>query len=466
MLNRHKFSLIFCCILSDFTAIIVSDIALLKFVRTAEVNWSPFLTNNIIFLSVLTWIFSTLYFKLYSIETTFNLVAFYRNTWRSFFLHSILRHSIIFLILGTSQFHLDINANIFQLTFWALYIVLSRGFITLLLFKIKSRLNKLFNVAIWGFNKTSIELAAVLESNVTFINFKGIINEECNEVFTTEEDFKISLTSAITQAHEDKIDELYVVTASDYITDLNYYFELADNYCMRLKFIPDFSDISSEPFTTSNFNNFQVIKPRHEPLQNAYNRLVKRIFDIVISLLVIIFILSWLYPILACIIKYQSKGPVLFKQMRTGKKNKVFWCYKFRSMKINEFSDTNQAQKGDDRITSIGKFIRKTSIDELPQFFNVIQGDMSIVGPRPHMIKHTKDYNDLISNFMVRHFVKPGITGLAQVSGYRGETKKVSDMKRRVKADIEYVQHWNLIKDIKICFLTIIVTFKGDKNAF
>ena len=466
MLNRHKFSLIFCCILSDFIAIIVSDIALLKFVRTAHVYWSPFLTNNIIFLSVLTWIFSTLYFKLYSIETTFNLVAFYRNTWRSFFLHSILRQSVIFLILGTSQFHLDISANIFQLTFWALYILLSRGFITLLLFKIKSRLNKLFNVAIWGFNKTSIELAAVLESNVTFINFKGIINEESNEVFTTEEDFKHSLTKAITQAHEDKIDELYVVTASEHITDLNYYFELADNYCMRLKFIPDFSDISSEPFTTSNFNNFQVIKPRHEPLQNAYNRLVKRIFDIVISFLVIIFILSWLYPILACIIKCQSKGPVLFKQMRTGKKNKVFWCYKFRSMQINEFSDTNQAQKGDDRITSIGKFIRKTSIDELPQFFNVIQGDMSVVGPRPHMIKHTKDYNDLISNFMVRHFVKPGITGLAQVSGYRGETKKVSDMKRRVKADIEYVQHWNLIKDIKICFLTIIVTFKGDKNAF
>ncbi len=466
MLNRHKFSLIFCCILSDFTAIIVSDVTLLKHVRIAEVNWSPFLTNNIILLSVLTWIFSTLYFKLYSIETTFNLEAFYRNTWRSFVLHSIIRQSIIFLILGTSQFHLDISSNIFQLTFWALYIVLSRGFITLLLFKIKSRLNKLFNVAIWGFNKTSIELAAVLESNVTFINFKGIINEESNEVFTTEEDFKHSLTKAITQAHEDKIDELYVVTASEHITDLNYYFELADNYCMRLKFIPDFSDISSEPFTTSNFNNFQVIKPRHEPLQNAYNRLVKRIFDIVISFLVIIFILSWLYPILACIIKYQSKGPVLFKQMRTGKKNKVFWCYKFRSMQINEFSDTNQAQKGDGRITPIGKFIRKTSIDELPQFFNVIQGDMSVVGPRPHMIKHTKDYNDLISNFMVRHFVKPGITGLAQVSGYRGETKKVSDMKRRVKADIEYVQHWNLIKDIKICFLTIIVTFKGDKNAF
>ena len=133
---------------------------------------------------------------------------------------------------------------------------------------------------------------------------------------------------------------------------------------------------------------------------------------------------------------------------------------------MNGISDSQQAQKGDQRVTAIGKFIRRTSIDELPQFVNVLFGDMSVVGPRPHMLKHTKDYNDLISNFMVRHFVKPGITGLAQVSGYRGETKKVSDMKRRVNADIDYLQNWSLIKDLKICALTIIIALKGDENAF
>ena len=135
-------------------------------------------------------------------------------------------------------------------------------------------------------------------------------------------------------------------------------------------------------------------------------------------------------------------------------------------MTVNSQSDSLQAQKEDARVTPIGKFIRRTSIDELPQFFNVLQGDMSVVGPRPHMLKHTQDYNEQIDNFMVRHFVKPGITGLAQVSGFRGETKKVSDMKRRVNADINYVQTWSLIKDIKICILTIIVTLKGDENAF
>jgi Undecaprenyl-phosphate glucose phosphotransferase len=452
--------------LGDFLAIVASTYIFLKYSNTTEVSWNGFLINNMVTISVITWLISSLYFRLYSIETTFNLDTFYRHTWRAFLAQRILWQGFIFLFQGNTQYHIGLQCNLYQESFWIIYLVLSRALITLLLFNIKSSLNKLFNVAIWGFNRTSIGLAATLESNVTFINFRGILNEECDEVFATNEDFKQSLTEAITTAHANNIDELYIVTASEHIIDLHYYFELADNFCMRLKFVPDLSNISTEPFSTANFNNFQVIKPRNEPLQNAYNRLIKRIYDLIFSTLVIVFILSWLYPIMACIIKYQSKGPVLFKQLRTGKKNKSFWCYKFRSMEVNQSSDSLQAQKEDPRVTPIGRFIRKTSLDELPQFFNVFRGDMSIVGPRPHMLKHTEDYNELISNFMVRHFVKPGITGLAQVSGHRGETKKVSDMKKRVNADILYVQNWSLIKDIKICFLTIFVTLKGDKNAF
>jgi len=284
--------------------------------------------------------------------------------------------------------------------------------------------------------------------------------------YDTIEDFNFALTNAIHNASEKEVNELYIVTQPDFIVDLNYFFELGDKHCMRLKFVPDFSLISKNHFSASNFGNFHVIKPRYEPLQNPYNRLAKRVFDILFSLLVIILILSWLYPLLAFLIKKESKGPVLFKQMRTGKKNEPFWCYKFRSMYINVGDESQQAQKEDARITPIGKFLRRTSLDEMPQFFNVLMGKMSVVGPRPHMIKHTTDYNDHINNFMVRHFVKPGITGLAQVSGLRGETKKVSDMKRRVTTDIRYLQRWSLITDIKICLITVIVTLKGDKNAF
>ncbi len=466
MLNRHKFSFIFSCILSDFLAIIASACIFIKYAYAIDLAENSTKSDYIIIASVITWLLSVLYYRLYSISTTFNLEFFYRQTWRAFLLQGILWQIFIFLLQGGILYRNNTRANLFQFSFWILYVFFSRSLVTVLLFRMKKKLNKLLNVAIWGFNKTSIELAAVLESNVTFLNFKGILNEEIEAEINSPEEYKIELNKAIKQAHKEKIDELYIVTAPNNIGDLNHYFNLADSYCIRLKFVPDFSTISSESFATSNFNNFQVIKPRHEPLQNAYNRLLKRIFDLAFSCLVIVFILSWLYPLIGGIIKYQSKGPVLFKQLRTGKKNKPFWCYKFRSMEVNESSDSLQAQKGDARITPIGQFIRRTSLDELPQFFNVLLGDMSIVGPRPHMLKHTEDYNDLISNFMVRHFVKPGITGLAQVSGLRGETKKVSDMKRRVNADIQYVQNWNIMKDIKICFLTVIVTIKGDKNAY
>ncbi|RTY93861.1 exopolysaccharide biosynthesis polyprenyl glycosylphosphotransferase, partial [Flavobacterium bomense] len=328
---------------------------------------------------------------------------------------------------------------------------------------IKRWVVKRYTVAIWGFNKTSIELASHLETHSYFIHFMGILNENSSENYTTNEEFSLALSDAIINASENNVNELYIVSKPDLISDLNYFFELGDKHCMRLKFVPDFSLISKKHFSSSHLDNFHVIKPRFEPLQNAYNRLVKRIFDLVFSSLVIVLILSWLYPLLAFLIKRQSKGPVLFKQMRTGKKNEPFCCYKFRSMYINVGDESQQAKKGDDRVTPIGKFLRRTSLDEFPQFFNVFMGNMSVVGPRPHMIKHTSDYNDHINNFMVRHFVKPGITGLAQVSGLRGETKTVNDMIRRVNKDIEYVQRWSLIADIKICFWTVIVTLKGDK---
>jgi putative colanic acid biosynthesis UDP-glucose lipid carrier transferase len=466
MRNRHKFTFVFCCILADILAMIAGSLVFLQFAKEAPVAWNSFTLNNMMVASIITWLLPSLYFNLYRLDTIFNLQAFYRNSWRSFLAQRLLWQCYIFIAQGYSQYSLGISSNLFQLSFLLLYFLVSRILFAVLLSKISKWVDKPFNVAIWGFNKTSIELAAQLETNNYFSNFLGIVNDSSDEAYKTNEAFSTALTTAIHKASATNIQELYIVAKPNYIVDLNNYFELADRYCIRLKFVPDFSKISKLQFSTSNFNDFYVIKPRHEPLQDAYNRLIKRVFDIIFSSLVILLILTWLYPILALIIKRQSQGPVLFKQLRTGKKNQSFWCYKFRSMQINAISDSQQAQKNDVRVTPIGKFMRRTSIDEFPQFFNVLLGDMSVVGPRPHMIKHTEDYNDQIDNFMVRHFVKPGITGLAQVSGHRGEIKKVSDMKRRVKADIEYVQNWSLIKDIKICFLTVFNTLKGDEKAF
>ena len=235
---------------------------------------------------------------------------------------------------------------------------------------------------------------------------------------------------------------------------------------IRLRILPDFSSFLFRKIHVNFYGSLPVITLRDEPLQDEINRMYKRIFDIFLSLLVILLIFPVLFPVISLIIKLTSKGPVFFKQVRSGVNNEQFLCYKFRSMAINKDADRMQATINDMRITMIGKFIRKTNIDEFPQFFNVLLGDMSIVGPRPHMIKHTNEYSQLIEDYMVRQLVKPGITGAAQVYGFRGETKTTEDMKRRVEYDIWYLENWSLLLDVKLILLTVWNMIKGQKEAF
>jgi putative colanic acid biosynthesis UDP-glucose lipid carrier transferase len=197
-----------------------------------------------------------------------------------------------------------------------------------------------------------------------------------------------------------------------------------------------------------------------------FKRFFKRSFDILFSLFIILFVFSWLYPILAILIKLESRGPVFFVQLRTGRNDLLFKCYKFRSMRINKDADRQQATLNDHRITRVGCFIRKTSLDELPQFFNVLIGNMSIVGPRPHMVKHTEEYSQLTDKYKIRHTLRPGITGWAQILGLRGEVKSPEAMIKRVDADVWYLKNWSFLLDLKIIFLTFWITLKGDKNAY
>ena len=173
-----------------------------------------------------------------------------------------------------------------------------------------------------------------------------------------------------------------------------------------------------------------------------------------------------LLPFIAIIIKRQSPGPIFFRQRRTGLDGREFWCWKFRSMHVNSTADSQQATKDDPRKFPFGDFMRKTNIDELPQFWNVLRGDMSIVGPRPHMLAHTEQYDRLIDKYMVRHFVKPGITGWAQVTGFRGETRELWQMEGRVERDIWYIQHWSFWLDLRIIWLTAKTVFKRDEKAY
>ncbi|WP_210487849.1 undecaprenyl-phosphate glucose phosphotransferase [Rufibacter aurantiacus] len=240
----------------------------------------------------------------------------------------------------------------------------------------------------------------------------------------------------------------------------------ADKNMIRFRLVPEIN-LFLEKNVFIDFNGpAPILSHRQEPLEDRANRFVKRVFDLVVSSLVIIFILSWLIPVMALIIKLESKGPVFFRQLRSGRYNKPFYCFKFRSMHLNDESDKKQASKGDARVTRVGAFIRKTNIDELPQFLNVLLGDMSVIGPRPHMLKHTEDYSAVIDEYMVRHYLTPGISGWAQVNGFRGETKDMQSMQKRIMADIWYLENWSLLLDLKIVFLTIWLTIRGDRDAY
>lgn len=203
-----------------------------------------------------------------------------------------------------------------------------------------------------------------------------------------------------------------------------------------------------------------------DPLMRVENKLLKRAFDVVVSSVFLVTLFPVVFLLVSIISSITMPGPIFFRQKRTGVNGKDFYCLKFRSMKVNKEADSMQATKNDPRKTKWGNIMRKTNIDELPQFINVLMGDMSVVGPRPHMLRHTEEYSQLIDKYMMRHFIKPGITGWSQVTGYRGETKELSQMEGRIRGDIWYVEHWSIWLDIYIILKTVANLIIGDKNAY
>ncbi len=241
-----------------------------------------------------------------------------------------------------------------------------------------------------------------------------------------------------------------------------------EDQCIRVNVIPNDYAAFEGKRVIEEVGEFSLVRMREAPLDLPSNKALKRTFDIIFSLILLIVVFPPVYLVSALLIKLTSKGPVFFKQLRTGEVGASFICYKFRTMRNlpREVSDSLQAVPNDPRLTWIGSILRRTNLDELPQFWNVLKGDMSVIGPRPHMLKHTEDYRKIIGNYMVRHFVKPGVTGWAQVNGLRGATKAPEKMERRIKFDVHYIENWSFIFDLTIVWKTIITMLKGDKNAY
>jgi len=325
-------------------------------------------------------------------------------------------------------------------------------------------LNK--KVIIIGYNDLAKKL---VENFVRFNKTLLVIGyfEDGSTIFETT-DFPIlgRINESVSYAVKHDVAEIYSTVSPE--KNLNIY-ELAhdaETNFIRFKFVPDFRMFINRKVHIDFARNIPILSLRTEPLENLDSQIKKRCFDIVFSVFIIFFILSWLVPLIAILIKIDSRGPVFFTQLRSGKNNRPFLCYKFRSLKVNKEANNKQVTRDDDRFTRLGKFLRKSNLDELPQFLNVFRSEMSVVGPRPHMLKHTEEYSQMLNHYMIRHYVKPGVTGWAQINGYRGEIKKKRDLRGRIEHDIWYMENWSMWLDLRIIVLTVYKSIRGDDNAF
>ena len=409
------------------------------------------------------WMFTAFMLDLYSIRRLKRVDRIFFNLIRAGIINGIVIAAILFSLNDDSPF----SREHLYFTYFGVFILvlLWRYFSIKLIFLYRRYGYNYDRVIIVGGGDVAKQLHDYFFSDdILGIKLLGIFSENKltfnsnvkNENLNMIKDFII----------KNEVDEIYYTLSLTYTEKIQDLVDFADQNLIRFKVVPDFRGFPLRRVNIDFFDNVPVLSFRKEPLKDNLSRLSKRFFDILFSFSVIIFILSWLYPLISFLIKVSSRGPVLFKQKRSGLDNKEFWCYKFRSMIQNSSADLKQASKNDSRITVIGKFLRKTSLDEFPQFINVFKGDMSVVGPRPHMIKHTEQYSALIKKYMVRQLVKPGITGAAQIRGFRGETKELNEMEDRVKWDVWYIENWTFFLDINIIFKTIFDVFKGDEKAY
>lgn len=417
---------------------------------------------------------NTLYYLLYQ-SFAWIVIAFivrfynvYRFTTPVEIISKLIKQSVIFLLVIIAFFPFA-KTTIFSGRAIALFMISS--FLLIVSFKYflfyylkKYRIvtkNNYRNAVIIGYTPEAIRLKEVFENRKDYgYRFLGYFSDK-----KQNEEIKGKLENLKNYVLANNVDEIYCSLNEISDEKLKDLVEFADDNDKTIKFIPDTKEIFSKNLKIDYYELFPVLSLQKTQLHNPTIKGIKRGFDILFSLFVIVFLLSWLVPIIAFLIKVESKGPVFFKQGRPGLDEDEFFCYKFRSMHINETTE-KEASKNDPRVTKIGRFMRKTSLDELPQFLNVLFGEMSVVGPRPHLWSQNKAYAKKIKKYMVRHYVKPGITGLAQVKGYRGEIETDDDMINRIKFDVFYIENWSIVMDIKIIIQTVINIFKGEDKAY
>lgn len=383
------------------------------------------------------------------------LVVFDKRGYFSTALYSLWGINVHFSMLVPYFFCLAIALVLQRYTLrWALWALRSLG------------RNRQYVVLV-GFSDNILELWSEMQNKIYGYYILGYFNDAPVDNFKDKMEYLGTIEDIHPYLQSHVVHQLYCALPSSMAKQIVPIINTCEHTCCHFYSVPNVRNYLKRTMTMEILGSVPVLTVRSDQLSGSLtNRIIKRTFDIFVSGLFIITCFWWIYLIVALLGMIFQPGPVFFYQRRSGLGGKDFVCIKFRSMKVNNLSDELQATEDDPRKTKFGDFLRRYSIDELPQFINVFKGDMSIVGPRPHMVKHTKEYSELIDKYMVRHWVRPGITGWAQVTGSRGETRELWQMEERIKKDIWYIENWSPFLDIQIIFLTIINMIVGDKNAY
>lgn len=423
------------------------------------ISGKDFFNTSFISYNSLLWLIIAYYTQFYNV---------YRYTHVARLITLLLAQFFVFLLAYLSYFSIFKEGEIVDKQFQTFFLIFSsitffKFFIFYVLKKYRSSGKNYRNIVLIG----EIGSAKKIENLFTNKNdlgyrFYGFFS---NNHYETKE-YLGTIKNFFSYVDENDIDEVYCDASQIRSSQLLKIQKFSEQKKINLRLIPKNKAIYSKDFILEYFGTIPILKPKPLPFEKIETHILKRIFDILFSLFVCLFLLSWLLPILYVIIRKDSKGPLFFSQKRDGINGTQFYCYKLRSMTVNNDADVISAHKNDTRITKVGAFLRKTSLDELPQFFNVFLGNMSVVGPRPHMNLHTKKFEVEVENYFVRNSVKPGITGLAQISGFRGEIINKSDIENRVRLDIFYIENWSFFLDIKIIVKTFFNIFKEEEKAY
>ncbi len=411
--------------------------------------------------SLVLWLISTRFFKFYRVFRYTSALNILSLLVKQFLFFAI----IVYAFVG---FFRSINISAFLTLKYLVFSFLAISFFKLSSFYIL----RFYRLHIRGNFRNIIVIgsSANIKDLLIFFNNAKDLGYILKRVFRLNDS---SISSVIDESFDyleqnKNIDEIYCSIDELSENQINAYVKYANINRCNIKFIPSNFKYFEKRLKTDYYNYLPILSIQEAAFNEDFNKYIKRIFDILLSIFVIVCILPWLSIILVLIIKLESKGPLFYRHIRNGINYKEFVCFKYRTLKITKEIKGNYIKQEDSRVTKIGKFLRKTSIDELPQFWNVLKGDMSVVGPRPHMLTYTEEYAKKIDkyNYIFRHHVKPGITGLAQIKGYRGEIVRDTDIINRIKYDIFYIENWSVLLDLKIIFQTIVNILKGDEKAY